>query len=375
MTPSHDPLPNEPDETHELDGADDPDGADAPGRAPPPAAGLPWQRRPLPVLMGLLLLAGLVLAVALASGSSPIALADLPRLLLQPDDSAAAEILHRLRLPRALAALSTGALLALAGALMQILLRNPLADPYVLGLSGGAALGALSGIALGCGVLVIHLGAFGGALAAVLVVFGLARHDLGRIDAVSSHDATPRLLLTGVMLSSITMAGISLILTLAPGERLRGMLFWMLGDLSGADMPPAVLLAAPLLCLALWPLGRELNLLLRGPGPAQMLGVPVARTRACIYLAASAAAALAVATAGTVGFVGLVVPHALRLLVGNDQRLLLPASALAGGAFLLAADTAARTLVAPLQLPVGAITALVGAPAFIVLLTRRGRAA
>lgn len=342
--------------------------------SPAPAGPLaaPWRRSPLRVLPLLGLMLALVLAVSLASGSGELALADVPRLLLHPDDSLGAEILHALRLPRALAAIGTGALLALAGALMQVLLRNPLADPYVLGLSGGAALGGLGAIALGLGALAIHLGAFGGALAAVLLVFGLARHDLGRVDAVSSQDASPRLLLTGVMLSSISMACISLILTLAPAERLRGMVFWMLGDLSGSASPWPALLAAPLLCLLLWPVGRELNLLLRGPGPAQMLGVPVAWVRGIIFVAASAAAALAVATAGTIGFVGLVVPHALRLLLGNDQRLLLPASALAGATFLLAADTVARTVMAPLQLPVGAITALVGAPTFIVLLARHG---
>ncbi|NDY91298.1 FecCD family ABC transporter permease [Ideonella livida] len=344
---------------------------DAPAEAVDPLAALPWPRRhPFAVLaLGLLLLAGVVV-LALASGSGAVPLARVPVLLWSPDDTAAAEILHRLRLPRVLAALSTGALLALAGALMQILLRNPLADPYVLGLSGGAALGALSVMALGAGALAVHGGALAGALVAVVVVFSLARHDLGRLEAASSQDNAPRLLLTGVMCSSLAMAGVSLLLTLSPTERLRGMLFWMLGDLSGADMHPLVLAAAPALCLALWPLGRALNLMLRGPGPAQMLGVPVGRVRLALYLAASTAAGLAVATAGTVGFVGLVVPHALRLLLGNDQRLLLPASALGGAAFLLAADTVARTLMAPLQLPVGAITALVGAPVFILLLTR-----
>lgn len=331
-------------------------------------------RRPLPVLASLLGLLLATLAWALASGGAEPALADLPRLLWAPDDSLGAEILHRLRLPRALAAAATGALLALAGGLMQVLLRNPLADPYVLGLSGGAALGALSALALGCGLLWVHLGALGGALAAVFIVFGLAGRDLFQLDSAGSHDPAPRLLLTGVMLSSLTLAGTSLILTLAPGEQLRGMLFWMLGDLSGADMPLPVLLAAPLLCLALWPLGRDLNLLLRGPATALVLGVAVGRLRLFIYLAASIAAALAVASAGTIGFVGLVVPHALRLLIGNDQRLLLPASALAGASFLLAADTLARTVAAPLQLPVGVITALVGAPSFILLLTRRSAA-
>jgi iron complex transport system permease protein len=329
--------------------------------------------RTLRVLGLLLALALGVLAWALASGSDALAWADLPRLLWQPDGSMASEILHRLRLPRALAALSTGALLALSGALMQVLLRNPLADPYVLGLSGSAALGALLMLALGCSFLAVQAGAFAGALAAVAIVFLLGRHDLGRLEAASSQDSTPRLLLTGVMLSSMAMAGVSLVLSLAPSEQLRGMLFWMMGDLSGTDVPAPVLLLPLALLALLLPFGRDLNLLLRGPGPAQMLGVPVRRVRALIYLSASAAAATAVTVAGSVGFVGLVVPHALRLILGNDQRLLLPASALTGAAFLLAADTLARSLVDPLQLPVGVITALVGAPTFIILLTRRGR--
>lgn len=328
---------------------------------------------PAHVLRIWLTLAAVLLAVmtlALCAGSHWTAPAELPRLLLAPDDSAAAEILHRLRLPRALTAMSVGALLALAGALMQVLLRNPLADPYVLGLSGGAALGAISLLALGAGALWIHLGAFAGALAVVLMVFALAHPDFGRLDAITSQDASPRLLLTGVMLSAITMAGVSLVLSLAPGEQLRGMLFWMLGDLSGTDAGWGLWLAPWGLLALLWPFGRELNLLLRGPGPAQMLGVPVRRLRAGIYVLASAAAAAAVAACGTIGFVGLVVPHTLRLVIGNDQRVLLPACALAGAAFLLAADTVARTVADPLQLPVGVITALVGAPLFIGLLTR-----
>jgi iron complex transport system permease protein len=313
----------------------------------------------------------LTLAWALASGSAELGWADLPRLLWAPDDSAAAEILHRLRLPRALAAMGTGALLALSGALMQVLLRNPLADPHILGLSGSAALGALSMLALGASSSGVAGGAFVGALVAVFGVFWLGRQDLGRIESVGSADPTPRLLLTGVMVSAIAMAGVSLVLTLAPDERLRGMLFWMMGDLSGAE-PTAWLLGLPIgLVLLFLPWGRSLNLLVRGPGPAQMLGVPVGRLKILIYFSASAAAAAAVTTAGAIGFVGLVVPHALRLVIGNDQRLLLPASALAGAIFLLAADTLARSLWAPLQLPVGVITALVGAPLFIALLSRR----
>jgi len=319
----------------------------------------------------LLLLLLVTLAWALNSGSTAIAWGDLPRLLFWPDGSAEAEVLHRLRLPRALAAMATGGLLALSGALMQVLLRNPLAEPYVLGLSSTAAVGALSLMALGYGVWAVNVGAFLGALLAVVLVFILARHDMARIDAASVADGSPRLLLTGVMISSLSIALVSLILSLAPTERLRGMLFWMLGDLSGVGDATAALVLLPVLLLVLMPFARDMNLLLRGPGPAQMLGVPVGRVRGVIYLAASLAAAVTVTTAGSIGFVGLVVPHVLRLLIGNDQRVLLPACALAGGAFLLAADTAARSWWAPLQLPVGVLTALVGAPLFIALLSRK----
>jgi iron complex transport system permease protein len=313
----------------------------------------------------------LVFVLALACGSNPIAWADLPRLLFAPDASVEADIVHRLRLPRAIAAATTGALLSMAGALMQVLVRNPLADPYVLGLSGGAALGALSAIALSTAAWTVNFGAFMGALLAIAMVFGLAGPDLGRVEQVNAADPSPRLLLTGVMLSALAMAGVSLILSVAPAERLRSMVFWMLGDLSGAVASVPALLAVPLLALLSIPFGRELNLLLRGSGAAQLLGVNVRRLHLLIYVAASLAAALSVNTAGAIGFVGLVVPHALRLLVGNDQRVLLPASALAGAAFMLAADTVARTLIAPEQLPVGVVTAIVGAPVFLWLLSRR----
>lgn len=319
----------------------------------------------------LLLFTLATLAWALASGSASIDWMALPRLLFWPDGSAEAEVLHRLRLPRALAAIATGGLLALAGALMQVLLRNPLADPYVLGLSSTAAVGALGMMALGYGAWAINAGAFVGAFAAVVLVFLLARHDMARIESASVADGSPRLLLTGVMISSLSIALVSLILSLAPTERLRGMLFWMLGDLSGVGSATPALVLLPVLLVVLMPFARDMNLLLRGPGPAQMLGVPVGRVRAVIYLAASLAAAVTVTTAGSIGFVGLVVPHVLRLLIGNDQRVLLPACALAGGAFLLAADTAARSWWSPLQLPVGVLTALVGAPLFIVLLSRK----
>jgi iron complex transport system permease protein len=309
-------------------------------------------------------------ALALATGSTRLSPHELLQVLVSPGDSVAGEIVTQLRLPRALAAFSVGGLLALAGALMQVLLRNPLADPYVLGLSGGAAVGALGAMLAGLGALAVNLGATGGALAAILLVFALARRDFARQQIFGALEASPRLLLTGVIMAAGWGAVIILMLTLAPEAKLRGMLFWLVGDLNGAESwAPALLVLAVALAVT-YPAARDLNVLLRGEALAHALGVRVAPLRRMIYLVASVATALAVTTAGAIGFVGLVVPHALRLALGNDQRMLVPASALAGGTLLLLADTAARSLLAPQQLPVGVITALFGVPAFMVLLLR-----
>lgn len=316
-------------------------------------------------------LAAASLVLALLHGSSPIPAGELWRLLVVPDDSAASQVLHQLRLPRAAAAFGTGGLLALAGALMQVLLRNPLAEPYVLGVSGGAAVGALGAMVLGLAAAWTHVGAFGGALLSIVVVFAVAQRDLGAAAVSEPAEGTPRLLLAGVMLAAFWTALVTLMLALAPEARIRGMLFWLAGDLGATDagmLPAWALLMAT---LAMLPLARSLNVLLRGSVVARTLGVPVVGLRRTLYGAASLATALAVTTSGAVGFVGLVVPHGLRLLIGNDQRVLLPACALAGGAALLLADTLARTLVAPQQLPVGIVTALIGVPTFLVLLLRR----
>jgi iron complex transport system permease protein len=280
---------------------------------------------------------------------------------------------HQLRLPRALAAFGTGGLLALAGALMQVLLRNPLADPYVMGASGGAAVGALGAMLLGAGGLLIQGGAFGGALASTVLVFALARREFAAASLVDPGSGAPRLLLAGVMLAALWTALVTLLLTVAPEARIRGMLFWLAGDLSSGAGGAAAWATLAVLTLAVWPLGRSLNVMLRGPIAAQALGVRVQALRRALFVLASLATAVAVTTSGAVGFVGLVVPHALRLTIGNDQRVLLPACALAGGALLVLADTAARTVVAPQQLPVGLVTALLGVPSFLVLLLGRAR--
>lgn len=267
-----------------------------------------------------------------------------------------------LRLPRTLAAFATGGLLAVAGALMQVLLRNPLADPYVLGLSGGASVGALFAMLAGLASAVITASAFGGALLATLMVFGLA-HGTG--------SWTPsRLLLTGVVVAAGWGAVITLMLAIAPAQRLPGMLYWLMGDMSYARSPWPAMILLFVTCLMVLPIGRSLNVLARGPLQAAALGVNVRPLEWTIYIGASLLTATAVTTAGSIGFVGLVVPHMLRLVLGNDQRLILPACALAGGTLLVLADTLARVAIAPEQLPVGVITALLGVPTFLYLLYR-----
>jgi iron complex transport system permease protein len=257
---------------------------------------------------------------------------------------------------------------------MQLLLRNPLADPYVLGISGGAATGAMAISWLAPAALAtvgLPLGAFGGALLATALLFGLARRALmGLTPALASSPSGVRLILTGVMISAGFGALMSLMLSLAPEGQLRGIVFWLMGELdSGPLLWPAWLVLS---LATFWACGhaRQLNVLSHGEATAQLLGVPVRRLRAMALLVASLATASAVAVAGSIGFVGLVVPHGLRLVLGNDQRLLLPASALAGGTALTLADLLARSLVAPVQLPVGVVTALVGVPVFLMLLAR-----
>jgi iron complex transport system permease protein len=283
------------------------------------------------------------------------------------------DVILELRLPRTISAFACGGLLALAGALMQVLLRNPLADPYVMGASGGAAVGALGATLLGLGGLALQGGAFGGALASTALVFALARREFAGASLADPGGGAPRLLLAGVMLAALWTALVTLLLTIAPEARIRGMLFWLAGDLSAGSGGSGALLALLAITLAAWPLGRSLNVMLRGPLIAHSLGVRVPALRRVLFVLASLATAIAVTTSGAVGFVGLVVPHALRLAIGNDQRVLLPACALAGGALLLLADTAARTLVAPQQLPVGLVTALLGVPTFLALLLGRPR--
>ena len=317
------------------------------------------------LVLALLAAGGLAsFAAALAVGSMPVPLAEVLAALLGEQPANAAIVLE-LRLPRALAGFACGGLLALAGALMQVLLRNPLADPYVLGISGGAGVGAMLAILLGLGVAGLNGLAFLGALGAMLLVFGLAHGD--------GAWTQTRLLLTGVIVAAGCGAVVALMLSIAPEHKLRGMLFWLMGDLSQTGSPLIALAILVTGLLTALPFARELNLLARGNDTAQALGVDVRRLRYIVYALASLLTAVAVTSAGSIGFVGLVVPHLVRLVIGNDQRLLLPASVLAGGALLTLADTLARTIVAPQQLPVGVLTALIGVPVFLFLLARHPR--
>ena len=281
--------------------------------------------------------------------------------LLHPS-SAEGELLWRLRLSRAAAAFVVGAMLAVSGCLMQVLLRNPLADPYILGVSGGSAFFALLGMSLGVAATYIPVLALAGALMAIVLVFGLARG--------SGPWSGTRLLLTGVVTASGWGALISLVLATGSDNSLRGMLFWLMGDLSYARLPfwSAGLLV--LVLVAVMTMSRSLNVLSMGETTARLLGESTHRLLWGVYFLASLLTATAVSMAGSIGFVGLIVPHLMRLLVGSDHRVLVPAATLFGGAFLVLSDTLARTVIAPRQLPVGVITALLGVPLFLLLLNR-----
>lgn len=309
-----------------------------------------------PGLLGLLAAAALLSALlALSSGSVAVHW----ETVFGPHSSPLErELLLHLRLPRVANAFTSGALLAVSGALMQVLLKNPLADPYVLGLSGGASVAALGAMMLGLGATGTALGAFFGALGSMLLVFGLSGRGA-------------RLLLTGVVLASGWGALVTLLLSLSPDSALRGMLFWLTGNLDNDASPiPGLVGVVAALLLAL-PVSRDLDILGRGDEMAKSLGVEVERLRARIFFLCALATSVAVMTAGSIGFVGLVVPHGLRLLGGSGHRMIVPGSALLGGTLVVLADTLARTAIAPNQLPTGAIMALIGVPMFLYLLAKK----
>jgi len=273
-------------------------------------------------------------------------------------------IISGIRLPRVLMAVVVGAALSVAGAAYQALLRNPLADPYVLGVSTGGALGAIAATVFTESIQVSRpLAAFVGATLTIAVVYALGQSKRG--------GSTERLILAGVIVNALLSSAVIFMVTAASGIRQRSVLSWLIGDLSGesrllAPVSAFVITGILVVCFN----SRSLNLMMTGEEDAVALGVEVPRVKVAVYLAASLITGAAVAVSGVIGFVGLIIPHAIRLAGGSDNRLVVPASALAGGGFLLVADTVARTVIAPRELHIGVITALIGAPAFIYLLRR-----
>jgi iron complex transport system permease protein len=314
------------------------------------------------------LLAGAALTVfvwSMMSGSVPLTAREVWTAIAGAEPSLASDVVLELRLPRTMSALAVGGLLAVSGALLQALLRNPLADPYVLGISGGASVAALLAILAGWAAAAVDGAAALGAFVTCLFVFALAHGRGGWTPA--------RLLLTGVVVASGAGAIVSLLLALSDDFRLRGMVFWLLGDLSRGERWPWLVLLLLVVTVAVTALGRHVNVLARGEVQAATVGVPVRGVQLGVFALTSFLTGCAVSAAGSIGFVGLVTPHLVRLAVGSDHRIVLPASALLGGVLLMAADLAARTIIAPRQLPVGALTALVGVPLFLLLMSRRAR--
>lgn len=308
------------------------------------------------VLLGVVACAALAAAVLFGPAHVPLA------------DLAASPIVWQLRLPRAVLAFLVGGALGVSGAALQALVRNPLADPFLLGLSGGAGLGAVAAIALGlAGPWALPLAAFAGAVGAMALVY-----RLGLIGGAGGELDPRILLLGGVAVGSFAAAVTTALVALAQATELRNAFLWLWGGFSSASWTTVLVIAiyAPLPLVVLAASARPLDLLSLGEEPAQYLGADVRRLKRLVYVAASLLTAAAVAVAGVIGFVGLIVPHVCRLFWGRLHRTLFPTAFFAGGILLTAADTLARTVVSPRELPVGIVTALLGVPLFAVLLRR-----
>lgn len=324
-----------------------------------------------PVLRLALLAAAVAGALLLGvrMGAVPLSVREVVAGIRGLGDPTTVAIVRRLRLPRALLAALVGGSLAASGATFQALLRNPLAEPYILGVSGGAAVGAVGAIVLtgaAASGAVVALSAFAGAILAILLVFRVAASVGKALD-------TRVLLLAGVVVGAFFNACILLALTFADTESFRSAIFWMMGSFSGATWQGIGTMAGAMVpaILLLFALARPLNLFAVGEETAAFLGVRTERIKLLAYGTASLLTAAAVAVSGVIGFVGLVVPHVVRMLWGGDHRFLLPASVLLGATFAVLADTLARTAAAPTELPIGVVTAFVGVPFFVYLLRRR----
>ena len=319
-------------------------------------------------LLVLLVATAAIVVTALAVGPVRVPVGEVLDALRGQADPSAQTIVTSLRLPRIALAALVGSGLAVSGAVFQALLRNPLAEPYVLGVSSGAATGAVGAIVFGLSVtsvVALPLAAFAGALLAMSLVLAMAGARRRGLD-------TRVLLLAGVVIGAFFNAIVLLVINFAEVETFRAALLWIMGSFSGASAESVSVVALWVVptMLGLLLLARPLNLLSVGEQSAFHLGIEVGRLKMLLYVVTSLIVGVCVAGAGAIGFVGLVVPHALRLVGGSDHRWLLPAGALTGAAFMVAADALARTVVAPAELPVGVVTALVGVPVFLWLLLR-----
>lgn len=323
---------------------------------------------------GMLLVLFAIVLVAMKVGAVPISIGDLAvnlgRVLMGRATELPSDyrlIIFDLRLPRIILGIFVGASLSVSGAGFQALLRNPLADPYVLGVSSGAALGAIIAQIAAPGIpLITPAAAFIGATLAIAVVYFLGRRE-GQLDSTT-------LLLGGIITASFLSALIIFLMTTNAGRELRGMAFWLMGDLS-TPLPSGfqwILIAGFVLGVgAIYTTSADLNLIITGEREAMHLGVDVTRVKLVVYIAASLLTGLAVSMSGAIGYVGLLVPHVMRFLFGSDYRILIPTAAIGGAITIVIADTLARTLMAPTEIPVGAMTALAGAPVFLFLLRKR----
>jgi iron complex transport system permease protein len=320
----------------------------------------------LATLLGVTLLTSILAGVRF--GSVELTTAEVLAALTTGDVEVHRDIVLQLRLPRTLLGVLVGGGLALAGATFQALLRNPLAEPYILGISGGASVGAVTVLALGwagVGSWSLPLAAFAGALLAIVLVF--------RVATTTGHAMDVRvLLLAGVVVAAFFSACIAFILSISSARTVQSAVLWIMGSLANASWQSVLLAAVYTMPAAtvLIGLARPLNLMAIGEETANYLGADVEGVKRTALVIAALITAAGVAVAGVIGFVGLVVPHAIRLLIGSDHRALLPLSFLGGAAFLTLADLFARLALAPTEIPIGVITAFVGVPIFLVLLRR-----
>ncbi|MBK7364227.1 MAG: iron ABC transporter permease [Nitrosomonas sp.] len=322
-----------------------------------------FNQQPLLLFIGLFFSTIISLLIGISFGSVDISWSEIAQILGNPNEEPNSIIVWELRLPRVLTAFACGSLLALAGALLQVLLRNPLADPYILGISGGASVGALTAMILGWTTISVSIASLAGALTIIGLIFSL--------NFRSSTWDIYRLLLIGVVLSAACNAVITLLLAIAPAHDVKGMLFWLMGDLSHAEVSLSTWGTLIILFIISSLLASELNVLSIGQLKARSLGIAVNTLQILIFMIASIATVAALMQVGAIGFIGLLTPHAIRLVGVNDYRWLIPCVVLLGGGFLVFADTLARTLWAPQQLPVGVLTALLGAPLLLILLIRK----